>query len=333
MNWSEVDNALSELPDDVVAALSGELRTGLLDLPHSPTPFGRTQAPSRDAWRGPTGAIDRRVQQRIVAYKDLQLGWNIARECRLRDLPLPSSLAWHCEPVFRAYLYQLNPAKYHDPHLLEAVSWQTPAMSGTAVKIKACLMARGATFSDVSAALNVSEESLRIYDELFFNISGRKEDALWLSDIVYPQGRLVEFYENYANRTSLDGLLMRAGFKNGLEHVLQLAGISADPTDMLESSVSAKQMEACLMAQGLLMAQNGWVNNSTNATAIFHARHLLTAAKMGGEDTSAGSEYSGLGDTLFEEMQLDKKPQALEAMRRQNQARGAIDVDAVEVVD
>jgi hypothetical protein len=338
MTWQDVKDSLNELPDDVIATLSGEVRSTLNLTARDPglnnmaVDHGRS-AGSSAAWRTPSGADDRRVQQYIVAYRDLQLGWNIARECYHRRLPLPSALAWNCEPVFRAYLYLLNPKKYYDQHLLEAISWQTPAMSGVAVKIKACLVARGATVADVAAALNVSEESLRVYDELFFNITGRKEDALWLSNIVYPNSRMVEFYEDYSTRADLDKLLMRAGFKNGLEHVLQLAGISADPLDMLESSVSAQQLESFLMAQGLLMAQNGWVNNTANAAAIFHARHLLTAAKMGGEDTSQGSEYLGLGDTLWSEMQNVKKPQAEAALRLQNAHRHAIDVEAVEEID
>lgn len=334
MTWQDIKDALNELPDSIVTALSGELRTDLAfagrdpGLPEHAIDYRRTAA-SSSAWNNPTGAIDLRIQRYILAYRDLRLGWRIARQCYLKKVPIPSCLAWSCEYVFRAFLYQVDPKAYCDDDLCEALAWETPAMRGTAVKIRACLTSRDATLEEVAKYLKLNVEALRIYDALFYNVSGRKEDGLWLSNIVYPNGRMVEFFENYANQADLDMLLTRAGFKNGIEHVLQLAGVSADPMDILDSSVSAQQLEAFLMAQGLLMAQNGWVNNQTNATAMFHARHLMTAAKMGGEDTTVGNEYMGLGDTLWSEMQAAKKPQAEAALRLQNRARI---IEGVEVI-
>jgi len=335
MNWSLIQDALDDLPESVIQVLSGQIRADLSSKQREVTPsrgVDHSKSGGRISdWTVPTGRGDVDVNRTIIPYKDLQIGWRIARECAEQGVEIPSSIAWNCEPIYRAWVYNMDPQGFgKDKPFKMALALQTGALSGIREKVKAAMLSQDASFSEISSHYNIDEEALRIFDNLFFSVSGRKEDALWLSNIVYPNSRMVEFYDNYTEQASLQSLLLRAGYKNGFEHVMQISGMSRDPLDTLEASVTAQQLEAVLMAQGLMMAQNGWVNNQHNATAIFHARHLMTASKIGGEDTMAGSEYMSMGDTLWQQMLNVKKPAAEKALRMQNMAN-AIPVEAEEI--
>jgi len=329
MRFDVISATLDELPDSVVNILGGHFRQEIRERE------GERGVRGDDAtydgalpgqWQTPDGLLSPRNVRKMLAYKDLALGWKIARECAARRLPLPATLAWEGEAVYRAYLYALSPKRFPNAGIEEALFWASDAMRAQTHTIQAMLMANDTTRESIAHSLKLDEEVLMIYEHLFFNVSSRKADALWLREHVYPNTRMVEFYEGYVQSASFKQLLFRAGAKNGGEHVLQLAGVTSEPLDAMAAAASASQLESFLLTQGLLMAQNGWGNERSNATAIFHSRHLMAAAKMGGEDTQSGSEYMGLSDTLFSEMLAIKSAEGDRALRLQNQ-HDAIDVE------
>lgn len=333
MRWETVHHALAELPDEVVLALSEQVRQEIIRRDPDPGVQGEDHVYNGAQvgdWQTVNGELDPDIAREVLAYRDLALGWKIARECARRRLPLPSVLAWNGEAIFRAYLYLLNPREYRDRSVKKALLWTTKAMRSMRNSLDAMLVCPDMAPDVVAKQLHLEEEDIRIYESLFFNISSRKYDALWLSTHVYPNTRMVEFYEGYVETAPFQQLLRRSGLKNGADHVLQLAGIAADPLDAMAAATSASQLEAFLLSTGLLMAQNGWGNEKSNATAIFHSRHLMTAAKMGGEDTQSGNEYLNMADTLWDEMLRVKRPAAERAYRLQNQTHQPIDVEAIE---
>lgn len=331
MRWDTINHVLAELPDTVVLALSEQVRQEISTAEPDTCVHGEDQvfagAQASD-WRSVDGELDPHNVREILAYRDLQLGWKIARECAKRRIPLPGALAWDGEAIYRAYLYQLNPKRFPDKGVQKALFWKTKAMQSVANDIEAMLVCPDTTPESVADSLKLDVEHIRVYEHLFFNISSRKEDALWLRYHVYPNTRMVEFFDGYTKSVSFQQLLKRAGLKNGADHVMQLAGIATEPLDAMAAATSAAQLESFLLSTGLLMAQNGW-GNENSATAIFHSRHLMTASKMGGEDTQAGAEYMNMADTLWDEMIRIKRPQAHQALIKQNIAQGkTIDVDA-----
>lgn len=331
MRWDVIAAALDELPDAIVVSLSGQVRQDIQRKEGEPGARGRDAsfagASARD-WQTPDGILSMRNVRKILAYKDLSLGWKIARACAKKRIPLPASLAWEGEAIYRAYLYSLDPKKFPDAAIDDALFWASDAMRAQTHVLQAMLWANDTTPASICRAMSVDEDVLQVYEHLFYNVTSRKNDAMWLRSHVYPNTRMVEFYEGYVQSASFQQLLYRAGAKNGGEHVLQLAGVTNEPLDAMAAATSAAQLESFLLTQGLLMAQNGWSNERSNATAIFHSRHLMAAAKMGGEDTKSGSEYLGMSDTLFAEMMRIKAVEGERALRLQNE-HDAIDAEAV----
>ncbi len=336
MRWEALRDALAELPDSVILSLSDQVRQ---EIARSDADTGvqgedRMFAGGRTSdWIGADGRLDPGVARDIMLYKDLALGWKLARACAMRRLPLPAALAWDGDAIFRAYAYLLSPGPCLDREIRTVMGWTTGAMATLRTTLEALLLSGDATPEYCARQLNVSEESVRVYEHLFFNVSARRADAMWLAQHVYPNTRMVEFYEGYVQSAPFKHLLRRAGVKNGADHVLQLAGISyGGGGDALAASTNAAQLEACLISTGLLMAQNGWGNERSNATAIFHSRHLMTAAKLGGEDSPAGSEYLALSGVIWEELMRVKKPEAQRALILQRREAGPV-IDVVEDED
>lgn len=324
MQWHVINHALNELPDEVVLVLSAQTRQEIRQK--TPDSGARGEDATYHGgwhfeWATPDGRPHANIARKILAYRDLALGWKIARACARGGLPLPSALAGEGEALYRAYLYLLNPDRFADDAIETALFWHTPAMRGLARVLQGLLVAVDVTPTMAADALNLKPEHVRVYEHLFFNVTSRKADATWLQQHVFPNTRMIEFYQDYVQNADYGHLLQRAGLKNGAEHVLRLAGIAMDPLDAMSAANSAAQLEAYLLSTALLMAQNGWGNERDNAMAIFHSRQLMAAAKIGGEDTAAGSELLSMGDTLRAELLATKKAEAHEAYILQNEAR------------
>jgi hypothetical protein len=56
------------------------------------------------------------------------------------------------------------------------------------------------------------------------------------------------------------------------------------------------------MANGYLLARNGWLNQRANAVGLHNARNILQAAKQGGVEEQKPSPFTGVADILSSEM-------------------------------
>jgi len=229
------------------------------------------------------GIEDPELGRFLYAYKDLQFGWNFARTMAANKLELPPIFQDRNEWVWRAYLYALNRQKFKDPVIREALTFTGHNMQKERAVLHALLINPKATIEDVAQRLNRDVDVIEAYEALFFNVHDRREDHLYISSIVYPQGRLVEMYEHYIRNESLEMILLRAGYNHGPEDVLYFAGFPSE----------------------LLMQHIG---NDVPA-GMSNARLLMSAAKQGGQ-TETQSPFNGDGGrVLMAELQRVKQLQ------------------------
>lgn len=319
MRWYTVHETLKELPDSAIERIIGR-------------PAKKDEYSSTYDWT---------TERIALAYTDLELGWKVAKVCAATRQPLPTALAIEDEMIFRAWCYLMDPVRYRDPAILHARAWHTDQRFSRNLKtdLQALLIAKHSSIADVAQALKQPYDYVNAYQVLFFNIMGRKDDLAWLKQFVYPDTRMVEFFADYVEKPPLQKLLMRAGYTNGVEHVLQLTGISTDPVSALGSAGNAQQMEAFLLSNAMLMASSGWFNNTTHAAAIYHARQLMTAAKLGGDTQVEPAPLQSLASMISAELLAVKKPQAEDALRKTFQSEQfgshgrAVVVDAPPSVD
>lgn len=283
MNYQTISTLLEYMPED------GEFATSNF--------FGGSSSNSNH------GALDQASARFIVAYKDLSLGWKSARILANSDTPFPCFLQGEDLWLFKAYLYCIDNRRFFNRAVAEARGLASGHMSRDNETIKALLISDDVDYSFIARKTALSVDTVKAYERLFFNIVDRKQDHMFIKNVVYPDGRLVEMFDDYLKNEELGKILLRTGYNNGAEHVLHFAGFKSGLIHNLANGNSMPaQLEALFMANGYLLARNGWLNQRANAVGLHNARNILQAAKQGGVEEQKPSPFAGVADILGTEV-------------------------------
>ena len=249
---------------------------------------------------------DPELDRFLMAYKDLGFGWHFVKTLADNELLFPATAYDQQDRyLWRAYLYNTNRQKYRDPDILEALSLtrnDTLSAYRRAV-INALLVVEDITTEKIVKALrgSISEGGVEAYATCFFDIRGRKEDAVLLASMIYPNGRYVEFVKDSLETEAFAQLLLRAGYNNGVDDVLAMAGVRTDYMNRCQTTDSAKRLETMIMSLGYLLARNGGI--STTSPAMHSAKALIAAAKQGGSDGTTAPFTASLGRAMMDELE------------------------------
>lgn len=265
-----------------------------------------------------TWTEDPAIERFVMAYKCPDIGWSVLQDYIHEKRVLPIGLLGDDQWLLRALLCARG--KVRDLAVLKAVAIGTDRrFRRDAELFKALLLVEGVTAGDVAEHLNVERDIVACFEKLFFNVLDRRLDNLYLRHIVYPDGRLVEMFDAYLRNEPLGRLLLRAGFNNGAEDVMFLAG--ANRVDMVKAIASgdnvARKLEALFMANGYVVARNGGLNQS-DARGLLDAKALIAAAKQGGQEQDDENPVMSVGASLYNEMRVVAK------LTRENQADARI---------
>lgn len=283
MNYRTISTLLEYLPEDEEFATSNFFGGSTSSLTH--------------------GVLDQASARFIIAYKDLSLGWKSAQLLSNSDIAFPCFLQGDDLWVFKAYLYCIDSKKFFNRAVAEARGLASNHMSRDNETIRALLISDEVDYKYISRKTALSEDTVKAYERLFFNIVDRKQDHMFIKNVVYPDGRMVEMFDDYLKNEDLGKILMRTGYNNGAEHVLHFAGFKSGLVHSLANGNDMPaQLEALFMANGYLLARNGWLNQRANAVGLHNARNILQAAKQGGVEEQKPSPFTGVADILSSEM-------------------------------
>jgi hypothetical protein len=260
----------------------------------------------------------------VQIHSNPAFGWHIARAFARVRLPFPMTVIGRDHWLFQAYLLHLNPTGRFDPSVLEAHQLsQQPGISAT---LKAMLIAGlgepvDAHLNLVAEKTGISRRTVEAFEVLFFNVLDRHEDGLYLSEIVYPDGRLVEFAEDYFESTPISDLLIRAGYNHrDVDLVAHLSGL--DDASFVAALAKLKDREAELekqiMGNALVMAQSGLLNQ--RSAGMQRATTLLSASRSARNQTETVTCPSDYDLSAELAAALDAVPPISDADRQEAQA-------------
>lgn len=283
MNYRTISTLLEYLPEDEEFATSNFFGGSTSSLTH--------------------GVLDQASARFIIAYKDLSLGWKSAQLLANSDIAFPCFLQGDDLWLFKAYLYCIDSKKFFNRAVAEARGLASNHMSRDNETINALLISDDVDYKYISRRTSLGEDTVKAYERLFFNIVDRKQDHMFIKNVVYPDGRMVEMFDDYLKNEDLGKILIRTGYNNGAEHVLHFAGFKSGLVHSLANGNDMPaQLEALFMANGYLLARNGWLNQRANAVGLHNARNILQAAKQGGVEEQKPSPFTGVADILSSEM-------------------------------
>lgn len=232
------------------------------------------------------------VSKFMIAYKDLAFGYKFIKTLIKEGINLPADVTE--KPLVD--LYEFEKFKIYNEDVVHALALTHPSNKNIEDNIKAFLIT-DEPISKLSEIIGIKCEVLQTYLELFFNVRDRKQEALFIANLVYPNSRVVETMDNYIRNEDTGKILMRSAYNNGIEDISYFAGLKSKSLLSSDSSVSSTEMamklESAIMATGYFLARNGFLSQR-NATGIAHAKNLLIAAKQGGQDNT-NEDHEGMG--------------------------------------
>lgn len=242
------------------------------------------------------------VAKFVRSYADLAIGWKAAKQLALSGMPFPCFIEGTDDWIFRAYLYCVNPVAYKSEHISGALALASSRMKSSREVINSMLIQDKYTYADIENDTSIHRDTVAAYEKLFYNVVDRHLDHMFLRNVVYPNGRFVEIYDRYLENEELGNILLRIGYNNGRSDVLHFAGFKSGLLGSMASLDMPQKLESIVMANGYILARNGWANQREHAVGLSSARNLIAAAKHGGESAQQSSSFTPYGEDLINEL-------------------------------
>jgi hypothetical protein len=260
----------------------------------------------------------------VQLHTNAAFGWYIASTFARKRAPFPMTMTGRDSWVFTAYVMLLDPGIHRNRDVEDALQiCQDP---GASAKLKALLLTGlgqpiDAHLSLVAERTGYPKCTVEAFEILFFNVFDRHQDGLYLSDIVYPETRVVEFADAPFETTPVEDLLLRVAYnRRDIDLVLHLAGMTdADCRKELRSlPESALELTSQIMGNALLMTKMSLMNQPS---AGMEKATALLAASQKQQSKTGDSEPQKPYDTAGElKAYLASVPPITEADRQDLQA-------------
>jgi hypothetical protein len=143
---------------------------------------------------------------------------------------------------------------------------------------------------------------------------------------VYPRGRIVEFFDESPRNVLLTDLILWAGFNNGPEDVLYLAGLSNDLLLNLQGASLPSKLEGLLVANGYVLARNGWQNQKRDAIGLSRAQEILVKSRQIEGPHPQSPFSSSIGRSLLAELTKVKRQEASDRLSQAFAERADLNV-------
>ena len=254
------------------------------------------------------------INKFIRSYKDVAFAYHFIKTLVDMKKPLPASIKE--EELYDTY--QFLRYNIYKPNVVFAISLTHPTNKSMEDAIKAFIIT-DEPFNKISKVTGIPEDVLKIYEKLFFNVRDRKQEALLIANIVYPDTRMVEVMDNYTKHEDFGKLLLRTAYNNGLEDTMYFSGLKVNTflnSDQTIAVEMANKLETAILANGVFLARNPGFLNAKGIVGIGHAKGLLIAAKQSGMDNSK-EDTTGigiLGDAMMDNLLKIKGPEMKEKL-------------------
>lgn len=230
-----------------------------------------------------TRGFPREVDWRAYALNDPGFGWGLITSFLSLGRELPAAVSE--TELVRPYSYLAYGRE--DAQARQAIGLEFERPDQRRILARCWLLVSG-DYSAIGRRLRLSQEVVRIYESLFWNIRDRIDDRCFVNSLVYPQSRQVELIPGYHRNESPLYLALRATVSSGIEAAEELLGLRP------VSGADGKAWAAQVLRTADLMLKMGFIHQ--NLAVYKQARRLLRSTKR--EDppkNRVDSQYPALG--------------------------------------
>ncbi len=241
------------------------------------------------------------VRRFVHAYSDVSFGWYAANRLAEWQADFPVFPSRRMKWVYMAWRLLQDYDKRSEQEtfgpIMDAIMISS-SVAGAPIRqvLQALLIIPDLSIADLAKAVNYPAESIEAYEALFFNVQDRRDEHMFIRNIVYPNSRYEEMAEGYADRGNIGKMLQRLAYNKGLETTLHYAGFRVTGATTLTHAQAFELFQQELMSTGYLMATSGFLQHRHAHPTLSAARQLAQATKIAGQDTGGLDE--GIGDHL-----------------------------------
>lgn len=255
--------------------------------------------------------VYRKAEANFMArYAQLDAGWIYAARFAHQQCEFPVTMLGRDRWVHDAYLMILDPVRYFNRNIAEAlmISQAPPGADGVRSIVRAYVLTYNDTMSHdyhlrrVANYIRMDPETLFAFESLFFNVFDRRMDSLCIGMNLYPQGRLVEFDENYFKNTPTGEMLERAAYNLrdiDLVHYMSGIGDRSYMSRLAASENRETELTNYIMGNALMMTKMNLLNH--RGPGWGRAASLLAAQRQGGGAIDAPPLF-GLGGSFMSDL-------------------------------
>ena len=226
--------------------------------------------------------------------QDPAFGWHFVGALDVLGLPLPDALEQ--DSVRQAWWWSRHGVD--SPPLVAALSLRDPASSHQAAILQAFLLCEDASWIQIAEWLDRPVETIRIYNDLFFNVRGRRDDRPFLAHLVYPETRIVHRAGESCAGGDLGPALLRAAWESGASEVRFLAGLDKGRSGGAGSDNPSKtDFEGLLLQQADLAMRYGRQNSGQ---LLQQAASWVARRQPAEQPTGPAQSIESFGEILVE---------------------------------
>lgn len=249
--------------------------------------------------------LDEHTLRRFVhAYGDVAFGWKAADRLAATQAGFPVFphkryrwvyLAWRLlqdmrrrarMPIFEPVVKAVMIRSTHSGRPMRQV-------------IEALLIIPDISLDTIAEAIGYDRDAIEAYAALYFDVCDRRDEHLFIRNLVYPKTRFEETVAGYTEHGDMDKLLLRLAYNRGLEATLHFAGFRVQNNGRQLSHAQAYELfQQELMSNGYMLSMAGFLNYRNLHPTLSAARQFAQATKIAGTDTG------GLDDGISEYMDL-----------------------------
>jgi len=172
-----------------------------------------------------------------------------------------------------------------DREAREAIELEQRANYQRRLLLRCMLLRAEYDYGAIAKKLSLSEDTIGIYQTLFWNV--RDRDRIYVTSLVYPDTRLIEFVPGYPLEEHATNLVLRAAFDHGIAKAEELLGLR-NPVQEKNGAQHARELAGRILRAGNFAAQIGLIHQ--DLPALTNARLLLR--KVGGGQWKEGNSVA-----------------------------------------
>ncbi len=212
--------------------------------------------------------------------------------------------------VYKTFLLQLMPHRYRNDPEFEAIKEAIDLFQreDSYVKrqiVESALLTYEMKPHDLGAVLGMNGQTVEAYDALFYNVTDRKADHMFLRELVYPFTRLEEQLEEYLTKGNVCVQLKRIGYNKGLLPALHFAGFRTEILNGMDEPMASGLFNRAVMMQGWMLAEHGFLNFSKQHPSIMSAKAIVQSRLIGGQDRGEVESNSAFGEAAMDLLYKD----------------------------